>query len=506
MNRLPPGGKQSSRFGLKPGALAPSIVAVVFFLSRLLYYQAGIRFQGETYLTYWQFISPDLLTTDLWRSILYLHGQPPLMNLLTGLILILFPSNHAQIFQIIFILIGLVTTLSMYFLGVSLGLPRWPQAMLTIWFAISPATILYENWLFYTYPLTGVLCLGALSLFFFLRTRNLLIGFLSFFLILILPLTWSLFHLVWLLSIALLLMVFSEHRRRILIISVIPVLMLTAWYAKNAALFGTFTSSSWAGMNMAKITTFRLPTSVRRTLVQEGHLSRLALQMPFSNPEVYVKLLPPLPVTGNPLLDRTENRDGSPNMNQAVYIGASRLYFTDALWLVRSDPLAYIHGIGRALYCYFHSSSDNEFLNANSSRISTLVNAWDVFFYGQVRKGEDIAAYLRLGAPYYPDAVAWLVVIVFLCAVLFGLFMLARQCQNLPEPIRLSLLFIWWNIVYVAVVGNLFDLGENNRFRFVVDPLMYTLAFWAVFQVFSAAKHKTPIGQGASPQHTDGAH
>jgi hypothetical protein len=28
-----------------------------------------------------------------------------------------------------------------------------------------------------------------------------------------------------------------------------------------------------------------------------------------------------------------------------------------------------------------------------------------------------------------------------------------------------------FNIAYVALVGNLFELGENNRFRFETDPL-----------------------------------
>jgi hypothetical protein len=410
------------------------------------------------------------------------------MNLFTGLTLILFPSNHALIFQGTFVLIGFLTALSMYFLGVSLGLPRWPVALVTIWFAISPPTILYENWFFYTYPLTAVLSLCCLSLFFLLRTKNRLVSFLLFLPMLVLPLTWSLFHLVWLLSVSLLLFIFSQDRRRILAISIIPILVVSAWYVKNEVLFKEFTSSSWAGMNFAKISTFRLQASARRILVQDHSLSPLALQEPFSDPGTYVKLLPPSPTTGNPLLDRIEKPNGTPNMNHIVFIAASRLYLKDALWLVRSEPSVYIQGIERALYCYFHSSSDNVFLDENSSRISTLVNVWNAVFYGQIRIGEDVFAYLRPGAPYYPDAVAWLVVIVFVCAVPLGLFVLVRQWQTLSEPTRLTLLFIWFNIVYVTAVGTLFDLGENNRFRYVIDPSMYTLAFWAVFRLLHPMK------------------
>jgi hypothetical protein len=30
--------------------------------------------------------------------------------------------------------------------------------------------------------------------------------------------------------------------------------------------------------------------------------------------------------------------------------------------------------------------------------------------------------------------------------------------------------FLVWNVVYVLIIANALELGENNRFRFVVDP------------------------------------
>ena len=71
---------------------------IVFIISRILYDQAGIEFQGDTYLSYWQFIDPALLRSDLWRSVFFLHSQPPLLNLLTGIVLQIFPADHVKVF------------------------------------------------------------------------------------------------------------------------------------------------------------------------------------------------------------------------------------------------------------------------------------------------------------------------------------------------------------------------------------------------------------------------
>ena len=43
---------------------------------------------------------------------------------------------------------------------------------------------------------------------------------------------------------------------------------------------------------------------------------------------------------------------------------------------------------------------------------------------------------------------------------------------------------MWAAIVYVSVIGNAFEQGENNRFRFVIDPLIVlgaaaTCTYWA---------------------------
>jgi hypothetical protein len=47
--------------------------------------------------------------------------------------------------------------------------------------------------------------------------------------------------------------------------------------------------------------------------------------------------------------------------------------------------------------------------------------------------------------------------------------------RALDRPQRVVLGFLCFNIAYVALVGNLLELGENNRFRFETDPLSLCL-------------------------------
>jgi hypothetical protein len=51
---------------------------------------------------------------------------------------------------------------------------------------------------------------------------------------------------------------------------------------------------------------------------------------------------------------------------------------------------------------------------------------------------------------------------------MFGDFFNQRRCIHFGEdPV--------FNIVYLAVIGNTLEIGENNRFRFATDALSMTM-------------------------------
>ena len=61
--------------------LSPALwILLVFVLSRLSYYSAGIDFDVRPLQFYVQFIDPELLRARLFESLFYLHTQPPGFN------------------------------------------------------------------------------------------------------------------------------------------------------------------------------------------------------------------------------------------------------------------------------------------------------------------------------------------------------------------------------------------------------------------------------------------
>ncbi len=453
------------------------VVTIVFCISRILYYGAGVRFEGATYLKYWQFIDPTLLVNDLWRSVAYLHSQPPLLNLFTGVILQIFPQNHTAVFHVIFLFCGLVLSITIYFLAIRLGLQRWLAVALSVWFVVSPPTILYENWLFYTYPLTAIFCLSALFLVRFVESKRGMDCLIYSFLLAGMALTWSLFHLLWMLFWVVLLFFLLEEKRRVAIWSLPALLLVIGWYAKNSVLYDSFTASSWSGMNLANIVTFRIDELEREAGVSSGLLSEFALLPPFSSPEEYLKFFPETSTTGIQLLDQYGKSTGFPNYHHLVYIAASERYMKEAVQLLIHFPKHYLSGLTRSTYIYFHSASNYLHVLDNWEKIAPLEQVWNNLFYGQTRK----ESYKKMmSEPMTADHVAWWIVLDFLLAVIGGSVFLWHKRKRMASPEVVLPIFMLLNILYVTTVSIAMDIGENNRFRFVVDPFILLLSVFIV--------------------------
>ncbi len=155
-------------------------VVFAFLASRCLYYTIGVRFDQSLLFYAWQFLDVDLLQNRLFESTYYLHIQPPLFNLFLGTILKAFPQHSDTAFHVIYLTFGLIMGIALVTLMVKLGISRLLATALAIIFIASPTAILYENWLFYTYPMASVLCLAALLFHEWLLRAKLRLGVLFF--------------------------------------------------------------------------------------------------------------------------------------------------------------------------------------------------------------------------------------------------------------------------------------------------------------------------------------
>lgn len=421
-------------------------VAAVFAVSRVLYFLAGVRFDASSLDYYWQFVDPRLLATDLWRSLFHLHAQPPLFNLFLGTVLHLPAGWRMAVFHAVFLILGLALALCLHTLQARLGVPRGVRLAATLLFTLSPACVLYENHLFYAYPVAAALTAAALCLHRYLASGQRRDGFLFGTLASAVVLTQSLFHLLWLAPVLCL-----AKRRWLAVFLLLPGL----WYLRGALLFGGFTASSWLGMNLAQVILRPLSPLERQEVAALPGCDRLRTP-PFSPLPSYSGIS--TAKTGVPLLDEPWKSTGAPNFHHLAFVEIAHRYQAADLAAIRQRPSAYLRGTGAAWVLFFRSAADSPWLGRNAEKIRGWSRIWNRAVYGQLRPFRGALSGWSVG---------WLLVAGTLAGLVFGI----RRALGGDRTV----LFLLLAVLYVAVVGNGLELGENERFRFLVEPLQWTL-------------------------------
>ena len=149
--------------GLSPGRMSLALAAF-FAAVHLFYYALGIRFDDTSLAWYWQYLDPQLLKDKLLESVFYMHSQPPLFNLFLGAVLKISGGDGRYIFQGVYLAAGLTLYLSLFWLQLKLGVSRSVAFAVSTAFLLSPSFVLYEHWLFYTFPVAALLTLSAFLL------------------------------------------------------------------------------------------------------------------------------------------------------------------------------------------------------------------------------------------------------------------------------------------------------------------------------------------------------
>ena len=438
-------------------------------------YRAGVRFDANTLESFYQYIDPLLLKERLLESLFYLHSQPPLFNLELGLTLKAFPERFALAMHVQFLLWGLLATIALYVLLVQLRVPGWIAVVVTALCSSLPQILIYENWMFYEYPTMALLLLATVALHRFVSSDSTAAGVTFFLLLALVVLMRSMFQIAWLIAvIAALCLV--RPRRQVLATAALPFVLVLLLYAKNAILFGTPTTSSWLGMNLARMTVMRLDEADRQRLVANGMLHPVSLVRPFAKD--YTSLVPVPAPTGIPVLDRLLKSDGSENFNAKIILTVSRDFLADSLWVIRRYPHIYRGYVLEGAAYFFAAPTALDFVGPNRRAIQ----AYDEFFSRYV--------YLHpLGwHEMSPTLVATYLAMCVYSAVLLATVFWRRRAS--AETI--TLLFISLTSIYVFLTTSLTDIGENSRMRLVVDPLVGAFVAGAVYQMAGALRGRRP--------------
>jgi hypothetical protein len=395
--------------------------------------------------------------------------------LFLGGVLKLAPTDFVRVLYACFLAAGASLELSIYLLCVELGASRRAAMFAALLFAASPAFLLYEHELFYTLPEAALLALSAVMLVPLLRrptfwraccfftTLLCLCGIRSTYHPFILPVV-----LIWL---------FIErpnHRRAIGLGAALPVLAGIAWCVRGAILFGTASTSSWLGMNLANNVRMVASPVLRESLMQRGVITDLLEKPPFQDLQAY-SLTAEVPdrFSDVPALSDPHKSEGltggeqcDVNFNHYAYLDLSRRYLGEVVSLYLHSPTVFFARLILAANYYLYPASRYERLQSNSRPIEGYVEWWDRWIFG--KRTLSWVSIDDKPAAWYPLLAAMIIVLPFFGAAF-------ARTGALDTAQRAVLYYMAACFAYVTLLSLLIEVPENNRFRFSIDPFLAVL-------------------------------
>ncbi len=446
------------------------------------------------------------------QSTWYLHAQPPLFNLLIAIVLRWSPLSAPVTFHGLWLVLGVVLTAVTYQLLRLLGLGRTMAIIATVVITASPAVILFESWLFYDYAVavgltTCVLCIARWAE---RGTWVWLAGAVGAAAGCVL--TRSLVHPAWFGAVVVLLLMARRPTfgwRPATAIIALPTLLIAGVLVKNAVLFDSPAMSSWLGWNLQRVTVDELPPDVLDARIADGTLTELArypVQMPI---ESYAGATAPCRPAHPEVeaLAAARKVTGRENFNHECYLPVLDEALDNSLAAARAEPRRAmramlggyeIWAMPASLYAFVHDNWLHiEGVDAAYRRTVLLDVGWDPPIESRN------LWILELGSPGGRARLSLTVVASTIAAVVLGALGGWRVVRSRATPRDVLLAAIGGTVLFVTVVGNAFELGENHRFRFLVEPMTMAVWAWCVAAAATAVVRRVrAAGAGASAPGT----
>lgn len=466
-------------------------VVAAFVVSRLVYRACGVRFSAIPVDFYIQFLDPELLRHDLLRSLFYMRDQPPGFNGFVGVVLKLFPVHYAQAFGVLYFAGGLALALSLYALMTRLGVRAWLAACVTLGFVASPIAMLYENWLFYTFPLAVMLCASALFLHRWLAARR-FADALVFFALLAILVSWrNLFHPVWMLGfVAALVAVEGAHRQKLALAALGPVLIVCALLVKHIVVFhALFQGRPIQQMNLAALTSMRLPEAERARLIRQ-HVLVISDVPITAGPIVFRHYVTPPPKTGIPVLDEEyKPKSGYPNWNSSIFVPVGELYGADGRWALLHRPGVYLAAVRENFARYLLPSDQSDPFNTrtykNRLALQPILTWYNRIFSWQAA----------------PNRIAVAHVIGFPLLLVFALVVVVRAWRR-DRACAVTVAFALYSTLWVSAATLLLSYGDHNRYRFKISSCYCLFLALALERGLQAIRDRRDRGARPTPGGT----
>ena len=476
--------------------LSPSIIFSVHIIIAIYYKNvAGISIQSGIYpgITYtwddfWQTIPLDLLKNNLLESIWYLHAQPPLYNLYGAVFAKICYPYHLECLHYTNIILGAILLVMLYWILLYLVQNKLISFVAALLFALYPSLFLYEAFMIYTLFASFLVALSVFCLVLFQLKKQAAYLYLFILCLNLLILTRGVFHPIMLLAAIPLVTVLagsmpnnvfketpaaSSGRQgfiasnkqwlKVLVVSLLISLLSLGWYGKNYVQYGFFGSSSWAGLNLWRIATHNYGESELKELVKEGILDEMV---------VNIEVFSPLEKYAGYGFNRESDIDllSRPNLDNINVVGISNQYLANALVLIWLDPWRYLTGVKDAYRVYScHSSARHFFVKVNASQIPA-----------HVAVSETATGFWLGDEPVFTMSICSLFYLLLPASILIYVLLFIKKCGVMPQKkwiqcIRAEAVmrYMAFIITYTTLISSLFEIGENERFKFMIEPLFW---------------------------------
>ena len=232
--------------------------------------------------------------------------------------------------------------------------------------------------------------------------------------------------------------------------------------------------SSWFGMNLQRAVIPVLPRADLEKMYADGDVSEIAMIGPFGNYDLYVDVMPPCEPRHDhrSVAEATRTTDQwSPNFNYECFLPIFSIAGDDAMAVIKEHPEVWLEGRLWSMRATFAvatlpSESESVVMRALDTAFSILrldmggvlsTNGWGTPIYGWLEAGVDFGLLL---IPLYS------------ALILVGARVLVRRVRRrLLTPNDAALVATSFTIAFTVVVGAVAELGEQARFRTMVDPL-----------------------------------
>jgi hypothetical protein len=462
---------------------APVLVIIgVFVASRLVSYAAGLRFDDGLLHNAYQLLDVRLLRDDPFTSIFYLQSQPPLFNVLAALVVQLPGSMVNTTLMLLWHAAGLATALILYSTMVRVGVRTSLAVGFVCVFVLMPETLLVESWFFYTQLEMLLVALMLWGLARFASSRSTVDGLLFTASLGALVLLRSSFQP--LLMVVLMVIVWRQLRidaRQLTAIAAVPLLLVGAWSVKNVVVFGSWSNSSWVGMNLSYVAHAGTTDTRCRTLVAQHVVSPIACVRAFSPPSAYTAQFPHPHRYGTAATDSLFKSTGQPNFNASLYSDVATQYQRDALDLLRDGGVPALARAAVAAYTVWAQPGDDVLqLRRVRAPISGYADWFDrLVLLRPVATGVNDPARFTADAGAFPigdalGSISYTLLALFVLAVYGGVAGWRRGRRGDPV-LRCVCVVGLVLIAYSTLVGNALDYRENNRFRVETAPVVLVL-------------------------------